>query len=184
MMDYDIANELSPILGPNEKLAWTGRPRGGFILRRSDAFLIPFSLFWGGFAFFWEGGVMFTNAPFFFKLWGIPFVAVGIYIIAGRFFVDAKKRANTIYGITQDRIIIRSGIFSKDIKSLAIRTLSDISMSQKWDNSGTISLGPTDNRFSMMQGLDWPGVKQTPRLEFIPEVKSVYDIIIDLQRKK
>jgi len=39
-------------------------------------------------------------------------------------------------------------------------------------------------RDSMMQGMEWPGAKQPPRLEFIEDVKSVYDKIIDLQRQK
>lgn len=184
MTNYDIENELRPTLSSGEKLIWIGKPKTGILLRSSDAFLIPFSLLWGGFAVFWESGVLTTDAPFFFKLFGLPFVLVGIYIVIGRFFIDAKKRANTIYGITTDRIIIKSGVFSTDIKSLNIKTLSDITINQKKDNSGTITLGPTDPRYSMMQGMEWPGTKEPPRLEFIEDVKSVYDKIIDLQRQK
>ena len=184
MTNYDIENELRPNLSSGEKLIWTGKPKTGIMLRSSDAFLIPFSLLWGGFAVFWESSALESDAPFFFKLWGIPFVLAGIYIIIGRFFIDAKKRANTIYGITTDRIVIKSGVFSTEIKSLNIKTLSDITINQKSDNSGTITLGPSDVRYSMMQGMEWPGAKQPPRLEFIEDVKSVYDKIIDLQRQK
>jgi hypothetical protein len=184
MTNYDIENELRANLSSGEKLIWTGKPKTGIQLRSTDAYLIPFSLLWGGFAVFWESTVLVTDAPLLFKLWGIPFVLVGIYIVIGRFFIDAKKRANTIYGITTDRIIIKSGVFSSDIKSLNIKTLSDITINQKNDNSGTITLGPTDSRYSKMQGMDWPGTKQPPRLEFIEDVKSVYDKIIDLQRLK
>lgn len=184
MINYDLENELRPSLSTGERLLWTGRPKKGILFRSSDTYMIPFSLLWGGFAVFWETTVVVTDAPFFFKLWGIPFVLVGLYMIVGRFFVDAKKRANTIYGITEDRIIIKSGLFSKDIKSLNIRTLSDITFHQKNDSSGTITLGPTDSRYAMMQGMEWPGVKQAPRLEFIEEVKKVYDKIIELQRQE
>jgi hypothetical protein len=184
MTNYDIENELRPNLSSGEKLIWTGKPKTGIMFRNSDAFLIPFSLLWCGFAVFWESSVMETDAPFFFKLWGIPFVLVGIYITIGRFFIDAKKRENTIYGITTDRIVIKSGVFSTEIKSLNIKTLSDITINQKSDNSGTITLGPTDMRYSMMQGMEWPGAKQPPRLEFIEDVKTVYDKIVDIQRQK
>jgi len=184
MINFDLENELRQNLSFGEKLIWTGKPRTGIMLRSSDVFLIPFSLLWGGFAVFWESSVLATDAPFFFKLWGIPFVLAGIYMIIGRFFIDAKKRENTIYGITTDRIVIKSGVFSTDIKSLNIKTLSDITINQKSDNSGTITLGPTDMRYSMMQGMEWPGNKQPPKLEFIDDVKSVYDKIIDLQRQK
>lgn len=184
MIDYEIENELRANLATDEKLIWTGRPKTGFVLRSSDAFLIPFSLFWAGFAVFWETSVVYGEAPFFFMLWGIPFLLVGLYITIGRFWVDAKKRANTIYGITSDRIIIKSGIFSRDIKSLNIRSLSDISLSEKKDGSGSITIGPTDMRYMMMQGMEWPGAKQPPRLELIQDVKKVYDVIIGVQRQK
>jgi hypothetical protein len=184
MTNYEIENELKPNLSSDEKLLWTGKPKTGIVLRGSDAFLIPFSLLWFGFAVFWETSVLVMNAPFFFKLWGIPFILVGLYVSIGRFFVDAKKRANTIYGITPDRIIIKSGIYSKDINSLNIKSLSDISINQKRDNSGTITLGPSDFRFAMIQGMHLPGAKSAPRLELIEDVKSVYDQIISLQRQK
>lgn len=184
MTNFDLEEELRPVLSSGEKLIWTGKPKPGIIFRSSDVFMIPFSLLWGGFALFWESSVFATGGPFFFKLWGIPFVLVGLYVIFGRFFVDARKRANTIYGLTSDRIIIKSGLFRREIKSLNIRTLSDVTLIQKPDNSGTITFGPTDIRYSMMQGMEWPGIKQPPRLEFIEDAKEIYNKIIDLQRQK
>lgn len=184
MTNYDIENELKPNLSSDEKLIWTGKPKTGIVFRSSDSFLIPFSLLWCGFVIYWETSVFATDAPFLFKLWGIPFILLGLYITVGRFFFDAKKRSNTIYGITPDRIIVKTGIFSREVKSLNIRTLSNITINQKADNSGTITLGPTDFRFDIMQGMELLGVKQPPKLEFIEDVKSVYDKIIELQRQK
>ncbi len=143
MTNYAIESELSPNLSSDEKLIWAGKPKTGIIFRSSDVFLIPFSLLWCGFTVFWETSVIASGAPFFFKIWGIPFVLAGLYITGGRFFIDAKKRANTVYGITSDRIIIKSGIFNQSIKSLNIRTLTDITIDQKSDNSGTVTLGPS-----------------------------------------
>jgi len=185
-LDFDIESELRDTLSKDEKLLWAGRPETGLKLRPSDAVLIPFSLMWCGFAIFWESTVFFTDAPFFFKLWGIPFVLVGLYITVGRFIIDILQRKNTIYGITNDRVIIRSGIFSKQTKSLNIRTISDITFKEKSDGSGTISLGPTGLGQSMLfagnNWSTWSRAKSTPSLEFIGQVRKVYNILIERQR--
>jgi hypothetical protein len=45
---------LSAELRRSVKLLWSGRPRQGVFLHSRDAGMIPFSLMWGGFSFFWE----------------------------------------------------------------------------------------------------------------------------------
>lgn len=182
LTDYETESLLTPVLTPGEHLVWTGRPKGGVIFRPADIFLIPFSIIWGGFAIFWE--VLASTGPFFFWLFGIPFVLAGLYLMVGRFFYDAKKRESTVYGLTQDRIIILSGITRREVRSLSVNSLPEVSFTQKEDGTGSIMFGPTDPRFSSIRGMEWPGTKQPPRLELINDVKAVYDKIVELQRKK
>lgn len=89
--DYATEYAIKQELGPDEQLLWWGKPEGGFALHPNDAFLIPFSLLWGGLAIFWELQVVKAQTPIFFVIWGIPFVLVGIYLILGRFLVGRKK---------------------------------------------------------------------------------------------
>ena len=62
---------LSAELRRSEKLLWSGRPRQGVFLTQNDAGMIPFSLMWGGFSFFWEYQAVNSRAPLFVDLWGV-----------------------------------------------------------------------------------------------------------------
>jgi hypothetical protein len=175
-MDETAETTIRRELGPAERLLWCGRPRPGLMFRRADLYLVPFSLMWGGFAFFWEY-LAFGKTPWFFELWGIPFVGVGIYLIAGRFFVDAKQREGTVYAVTNERVVILSGIFSRTVKSLNLRTLPDLTLDERADGSGTVTFGMPAVTSSWGAGKSWPGYPQTPGFELIPQARSVYDTI-------
>src|SRR4029079_14744189 len=98
-----------------------------------------------------------------FPLFGLPFVVMGLYIIFGRFFVDAWSRERTVYGITSERMIIISGLFSQQTKSLQLRTLSEISLTERSDGSGTITFGPVHFMNSFFPAGSWPGTgRYTP----------------------
>jgi hypothetical protein len=161
-----------------ERQLWSGVPRQGLMLRRADALLIPFSCLWAGFAVFWETSVLRSSAPGFFVLWGIPFVALGAYLAVGRFFVDAWRRARTRYGLTSDRIIIRSGASTK---SLNLRTLTDVTLTERGDGLGTITFGATVFPMAMFAGASWPGVPQASAFELIPDARTVYAQIREAQ---
>lgn len=166
-------------LSPSERLLWAGRPPLGLRLQALDAFLIPFSLLWGGFAIFWEASVLVGGAPWFMGLWGIPFVLVGLYLIFGRFWVDARQRAATVYGITSERVVIISGVFSRKVKSLNIETLSDISLTERASGAGTITFGPIPPWFSRQIGAGWPspGLPEVPTFDLSGNAREVYEII-------
>jgi hypothetical protein len=177
-------NTLTQHLDRGEHLLWSGNPRSGIRLRAQDAFLIPFSIMWCGFAIFWEASVIRTGAPFFFMLWGIPFVCVGLFFVFGRFILDASSRARTSYGVTNERILIVSGLFSQQIKSLQLRTVTDVSLSQRSDGSGTITFGPTNYMKNFFPAGSWPGTGRCapPSFDLIERAKEVYDIIRNAQR--
>ena len=183
-MNNNVPPEIQKHLEPMEKILWSGQPKQGVMLRGTDAFLIPFSLLWGGFAFFWEYSVLNTGAPLFFALFGIPFVVIGIYLIVGRFYVEAKQREKTYYGVTSDRVLIVSGIFQQKIKSLTIRTLTDVSLTESGDGTGSISFGYSFPFMAWFGDMAWPGMEQFsgPRLDLIENSKQVYQLIREAQK--
>lgn len=181
---YELPEDIRRELEAGEQVVWSGRPRQGLVLRGSDAVAIPFSLLWCGFAIFWELGVVTSNAPVFFILWGIPFVLVGLYMVIGRFFYDAHQRAHTFYAVTSERILIVSGMFSRRVKSLSLSTLTDVSLTESRSGEGEIAFGPQNGFPSFLGSSGWPGAQQqqSPRFELLANAKSVYEKIRAAQR--
>jgi hypothetical protein len=167
-------------LDRGERQLWAGVPRQGLTLGGGDLVMIPFSLMWGGFAVFWEYKVIETNAPLIMPIFGIPFVALGIYLIFGRFFYDSHRRARTTYAVTSDRVIIQSGAGS--VTSLPIRTLGEVTLNERPDGSGTIAFGPLPAGMKLALPLHRPGTENINMLEMIPNARQVYDIIREAQR--
>jgi hypothetical protein len=105
----EAGHVLHQYLRPGERLLWTGQPDPAVLFGPKDLFLIPFSLLWGGFAIFWEASVIADGDGPFFMLWGIPFVVVGLYMIAGRFVYKRRRKQRTAYGLTEERALVAVG---------------------------------------------------------------------------
>ena len=181
----NLLPEIQRQLSSKERLLWSGQPRQGIAFKGSDVMAIPFSILWGGFAIFWESTVVGSNAPLFFVLWGIPFLLAGLYMIAGRFLFDVSVRKNTFYAVSNERVLIVSGVFSKQVKSLNLRMLTDLSLTEGKAGEGTISFGGGSAMGSMFGGFSgWPGASRNmgPRFELIANAKPVFETIREAQR--
>jgi hypothetical protein len=82
-------------------------------------------------------------------------------------------------------VIIISGIFQQSIKTINLETLTDLSLTEKSNGTGTISLGPVNPWYGCLGDSSWPGVGQniTPSIRLIENARDVYEIIRDAQRK-
>lgn len=185
-MFNDISIRFREELGAGERILWSGQPKQGLILRPSDAFVIPFSLLWGGAAIYWESLAVTGGAPIFFKLWGIPFVLIGLYMIAGRFFVEAKQREKIYYALTNERVIILSGLLGRNVRSLSLKTLTDVNFSLKNNGRGTITFGlclPTMAWWYSGVTTSSLGRYTLPTFELIDNAKQVYEHLRKAQRE-
>jgi hypothetical protein len=82
----------------------------------------------------------------------------------------------------QGFMIIQSGLFTSTIKSLNLRTLSDVTLSERGNGSGTITFGLAYRGSAWGNGLRWPGMPEMPMFDSITSARSVYDTIRDAQR--
>ena len=140
-MDNSLqTNWLRQYIAPDEYILWRGKPGEGNLFTPSDVFLIPFSLMWCGFAVFWEMTVISNNTPFFFKLFGIPFVALGLYIVFGRFIHRRWLLRNTEYVITDHCIYIKSG---RNVRMLFANSLPPMDVVLNKDGTATVRFTDT-----------------------------------------
>jgi hypothetical protein len=178
MSTTDLSGDLTDRLLTGERILWSGRPAQGLLLTGRDAMLIPFSLVWGGFAVFWETAVLTQpKTPAFMSLWGIPFVLIGLYLVVGRFLLDAWIRSGMLYAVTNKRILIsRSGPFSK-FTALSLDRLPDASISESANGRGTIRFGDPAPPWGRRNGVSsWtPSLDPTPQFMAIDNARSVFD---------
>lgn len=153
--------------------------------------MIPFSLLWGGFAIFWEAGVLGFwghNAkgtpPLFMAIWGIPFIVIGQYMIWGRFAHDGWLKRRTYYGVTNRRLIILQESTKRKTCSMYLDAIPSIERDGGF--TGTLWFG---TKYPIIA----PRGRQTRRSRFyvgdvpvfadIDEAESVYRLILDLSEK-
>lgn len=140
-MNYNDEYSFStPYMTGDEYILWKGKPEKGNIITGSDIFLIPFSIVWCAFAIFWEMSAIASGAPFFFALFGLPFICVGLYLVFGRFIWTSYIRKKTAYVITNKKIIRLRG---NKIDMLDGKTMPVMRVEAHKNGNGTLRFGET-----------------------------------------
>ena len=184
MIAENATTLLRSYLLRGERILWMGKPRQGIALRAADGILIPFSLFWGGFAIVWNALVWtmpFSGPDLFFKLFGLPFLVIGIYIMFGRFFHDAAIRRKLVYAVTDQRVLVLKAARSANLTSLDLRHLSALELEEHRDGTGTISFDAGSSWLASGKygGMDWwlPSLAAKSRFFRIERPRDVYSLI-------
>jgi hypothetical protein len=180
-MEYEVPARKE--LEPGEQLLWAGQPRRGVSFGAKEVPRFIFSLFWCGFAIFWETSVVLSarqRQPIhgFFVLWGIPFVVIGLYMVIGRFFVEAWQRARTYYAVTTRRVIVIRVGQSRHVRSKLLSSIGELVLDDRLDGSGAISFGPqTSPGGGRMFNQEFAG------FERLDAAREVYRVIRDAQSR-
>jgi hypothetical protein len=176
---------LDDWLRSDERVLWSGRPVQGIMFVPTDLLLVPFSLVWAGFALipFAAGGTPAkpptTGLPF--TLVSLVFVAVAAFVTVGRFLVDAWLRANTLYAVTDKRIMIVRGWPFGSAKGIPLKEFGGYEVTSKKGRPGTLKLAanaPGRSNWSMFM----PSLVATPQFIRIQNPHEVLDTILDAQR--
>lgn len=185
----NIKEKFQGILKKNEEAIWMGHPQKGFKLRPYDLVLIPLS--------FVVLYLLISSSPLFFASKG-NLLSTALYLLAltiitvllfGRFLMDHINRKKTYYCLTKERVIIKTGIFSKTYNTIYLNQISELSLSHHWNHTGTIHFGPQlslDRFFRKydLYGLLYQSVKGNPSaFEYISEASEVYQKIEELRSR-
>jgi hypothetical protein len=177
---------FAPLLEPDERLIWSGQPRGGIRFELSDIFVIPFSLLWASLAFGFGFAAWQPGGPIFIKLWSLPFIGVGIYIVAGRFVYDALLRKNTHYALTDRRAIILTDFLFRKLQSIDVVSFDPLTIEVGRSGVGKISFGvvPDTNTSIFSRGLFNNNQNPPPSFSALDNAQSVYELIRQIQRSR
>jgi hypothetical protein len=177
--NYELQQAVQAQLDSGEQLLWYGQPIPKRTMRTAMP-IVLFGIVWTSFALFWMAGAAGFRIPDFsrlseslFALFGIPFVLIGLGLLASPYFVY-KKAKRTVYAITNRRALIVIGGKSKFIQSYSGKEIGTISRSERADGTGDIFFG------------EEVGEKRTKPVGFlaIPDVRRVERILIDTFKKE
>lgn len=186
--ETDAALKLRNELVRDERLLWAGRPPRGLMIRGSDLFLVPIGLLWTAFAVLFEVAFTIPELPLsvviFGLIYGAPFIAIGLYLLIGRPFVDSFERAGTYYALTTHRALILRTFPVRELRSFDLHRVPSISLSRRPDGSGTIAFHSLPYA-PRNRGYTWRGFLQPvdSAFELIPSAEAVSALIPDVQSK-
>lgn len=81
--------------------------------------MVPFSVLWCGFAIVWTWLAFHQAESRWFALVGLLFVAVGLYMVFGRFIAKKRRKLKTVYGLTDTRAIVLVG--ERDVSDVRMK---------------------------------------------------------------
>lgn len=169
-------------LDPDETLLWQGAPGTGVRFGGADIAVGLFGCVFLAFALFWTfmaatlGGGTGTPVDWAFPLFGLPFVAVGAFLVFGRPFWNAHVRRHTRYALTGRRAIVARSAWGRSLKSYPID--EDTQIDYRPGREATIWFAQEERRGNK-------GRRYTVKhgFEFIADGDEVYRLMRQIQRR-
>jgi hypothetical protein len=181
---HKFRNEFTDYLREDEQLLWSGKPKFGILFRSKDFIQVPFAAGWLYFMvsdliMLEEGGFPNRIHPML-----LLFVVVGLYMLIGRFIHEMIQRHYSYYAVTNQRVMVKSGIFSSQIQSTSLNSVASIQLIEKRSGQGSLTFETVGNlaRISLLNN---KANTQSAPLSFekINEVRQVYGLITEAQSR-
>lgn len=180
----ELESILRRELMTGERLLWSGRPDPSRL--RAVFAIWFFAVPWTAFALFWEAMALLpwmasTHTPLgiqwsfgiIFPLFGLPFIGIGLGMLWMP-FKARRKAAQTIYGLTDRRMLRVTAGTKRESASVLISQMGPIDVTADADGYGNLRI-QTGTR------LDSDGDKVTERFEVfgVPEVNRLEGLLLE-----
>ncbi len=167
---------LDAELGHGERVLWMAKPRPRRQLRSFGIYL--FAIPWTAFSVFWIGMAGFGHgtpdvASIFFTLFGLPFLLIGIGMLAAPFVAVATAR-RTVYALT-DRRVLRIGWGRRTVtKSVLLSQVGPITRTSGADGYGDLKI----ETHTSSDG-DGGRTTETFNLDGVPDVAGLERLLLE-----
>ena len=176
-------NENINWLQPDEKIVWQGRPLATRIFTKNDLYLIPINIF-----FIWS--VLNTYLNYGLDLILAMFFVLVFYLAIGRYIHKYFKKKDTIYYITDKRVVIIDDRHKKMLQEMEYSKIKKIEKSIGKNGIGNLTFGtPTtlqmfqgDTGFEAYRRPNWSEPSgPTPAFYGIEDCETVYQLVCELK---
>ncbi len=136
-LSRDVARALQKELEAGERIRWTAQPIPGRAPVASVSAVV-FAIPWTAFAVFWT--ISAAQSSLLFALWGIPFIGVGISMLASP-FVAYRNARHTVFVVTDRRVVtIEAKMRATSVRSFAPEYIKHLERRERPDGSGDLVL--------------------------------------------
>jgi hypothetical protein len=152
----------------------------------TDIIMLPFGFLYLCSMLYFEAislGVIGRAPSVILSLWGLPFVAAGLYWAIGRFPLDALVRGGTLYALTNRRAIILRNWPSLRFRSIPLSRATEISADQGLHDTGTIYFGPRVTMNNLPRRRSWCDDDPEFKFQHITGLDEARRVVTGVQRE-
>jgi hypothetical protein len=165
----------------DEQFLWSGVPVQGIRWCKSDWMAVPLKLLLCAASLEWVYLATTSGASLAFIAFGVPAALATSYALASHFFVEARTRKQTEYGVTNQRVIIVTGSSLNAVtRSFPLEALEKVVVQVHANLKGNIELNspPSEIANQINNRSLARGVSAGYELEGIDDAQIVYELII------
>ena len=127
--NYGYESQRPPVLIPGEQVLWSAKPKKNAFIINKVIGMMPVALIWLAFDSFFIAG--FLSASDNMPLFIIPFMLLHlmpVWIWLGNVLTANRRWKNTVYYVTDRRILIQTGFVDQELKTIYYKDIRNVNL--------------------------------------------------------